>query len=93
MNNPLLLHQMVETMHAERIASSRSGPRVIARVVANLDQVIWRYMSLHADAHDRDVPAWLGLLPQSVDEPAVRMASSGSGRLVGEPAREECTSA
>jgi hypothetical protein len=93
LNNPLLLHQMVDTMHAERIASRRSGPRVIARVVANLDQVIWRYMSLHADAHDRDVPAWLGLLPQCVDEPAVRMAPLGSRRHVSEAAREECTSA
>jgi hypothetical protein len=90
MNSPLLLHQMVETNHAERTAPRRSGPPVVARTVANLEQVMWRHASLHAPAYDRAVPAWLRRLPVCVDEPMADLAAVAARRGVAEPVCEEC---
>jgi hypothetical protein len=90
MMSPLLLHQVVDDMHNERIRVPRQGRSVVARVVSKLHQVAWRAASLSGDVPRRDVPMWLELLPDCVDEPALVLVGRRTEPARDEPVCEEC---
>lgn len=92
MMSPLLEQQLVELIHAERTRMPRQGRPVVARTVANLQQVIWRRASLAVVGRARAVPRWLDRLPACVDEPGPRAAARTVERGV-DPVYEECASA
>jgi hypothetical protein len=87
MMSPLLLHQVVDQAHRGRLAAPRVGRSVVARVVANLHQVVWRAEALVATGCDHALPAWLGRLSDCVDEPqALTERWAAADPRGGEPA-------
>ena len=86
----LLLHQVVDDMHNERIRTPRRGRSVVARVVSNIHQVAWRAASLSGEGHRHYVPSWLELLPDCVDEPALVLVGQRAQPVREEPLCEEC---
>ena len=90
MMSSLLLHQVVDDMHRERVGMPRRSRSVVARVVSNIHQVAWRAASLSGEASRHDVPSWLQLLPDCVDEPALVLVGRPAQSLRDEPVCEEC---
>lgn len=90
MMSALLLHQVVDDIHKERVPMPRRSRSVVARFVSNIHQVVWRAGSLSGDAERRDAPSWLGLLSDCVDEPALVLVGQRVEPLRDESVCEEC---
>jgi hypothetical protein len=90
MMSPLLLHQVVDGIHGERIASRRAGRAVVARTVAHLHQVVWRSTALVTTAHGSRLPSWLERLRDCVDEPSISLVGAPGQGSHPDHVHEEC---
>jgi hypothetical protein len=90
MMNALMLHQVVNDMHNERVCMPKRSRSVVARVGSNIHQLAWRAASLSGETTRHDVPSWLELLPDCVDEPALVLVGRPQQSQRDEPVCEEC---